>query len=316
MHEASAGKDTVTGHWEMTGVVTTTPMATFPDGFPSAIMTELRALTPRPWLANKVASGTTSLDECGDEQVRTGGLILYTSADSVIQVAAHEAVVPLDELYAICEGARAVADRHRIGRVIARPFVGTSRAWQRTYNRRDFSMIPPEPTLCDRLGAAGIPVVGVGKISDIFAGHGISQSFHSEGNADGMRIALDALDELEHGLLFVNLVDFDMLYGHRNDVAGFANALAAMDAWIPLLRAQLRADDAVMMTADHGNDPTTPGTDHTREDVPLVVFGPRIKPISLGARSSFCDLGQSVATAFGLPAPLPRGTAFWNEVMV
>jgi phosphopentomutase len=315
MREASNGKDTITGHWEMAGLLTTEALSTYPDGFPPAITGPLAAAAAgRPLLGNKVASGTAILDELGARHLETGGLILYTSADSVLQLAAHEEVVPLPELYRICVAARAIADVHHIGRVIARPFVGRPGAFRRTYNRRDYSLVPPEPTLCDRLTAGGVPVVGVGKISDIFAGRGVGTSLHTEGNLDGMRVTLEALDGLAHGLLFVNLVDFDMVYGHRNDARGFAAALEELDDWIPELRAHLRAEDAVFLTADHGNDPTTPGTDHTRERVPLLVFGPRVRPRPLGVRASFCDLGQSVATALGI-APLARGVDLWSEVV-
>lgn len=314
MAEASAGKDTITGHWEMAGLWTDEPMTTYPRGFPVEITSRLEAIAGRPLLGNKVASGTEIIDELGAIHLGTGGLILYTSADSVLQIAAHEDVVPLPELYRICQAARVLADEHRIGRVIARPFVGAPGAFRRTYNRRDFSLVPPQPTLCDRLTAAGIPVIGVGKIWDIFAGRGISTSLHTEGNADGMRATLDAVDALGHGLLFVNLVDFDMLYGHRNDAPGFAAALADLDAWLPRLEARLRGGDAVFLTADHGNDPTTPGTDHTRERVPVLAFGPRIRPLDLGQRTSFSDLGQSIATAFALTPPLGHGHDFWREI--
>ncbi len=313
MREASAGKDTITGHWEMAGLVTQTAMATFPRGFPEPITTALAAAAGRGLLGNKAASGTAIIDELGARHMKTGDLILYTSADSVLQIAAHEQVVPLPELYRICEAARLIADRHHIGRVIARPFVGQPGAFRRTYNRRDFALIPPAPTLLDDLRAAGLDVIGVGKISDIFAGRGLSKSLHSEGNADGLRLTLDALRAFERGLLFVNLVDFDMLYGHRNDVAGFARALAELDAWLPALQAALNVDDLVFITADHGNDPTTPGTDHTRERVPLLAFGPSVRPAALGTRASFCDLGQTIAQALGAP-PLARGTSFLDAI--
>jgi phosphopentomutase len=313
MTQASAGKDTITGHWEMAGLVTTDPMATFPDGFPPAITDELTRVSGRRLIGNIPASGTEIIEQLGAEHMSTGALILYTSADSVLQIAAHEDVVPLDELYRICSAARVIADHHRIGRVIARPFVGPPPAFRRTYNRRDFAMVPPAPTLCDTLTAAHIPVVGVGKISDIFADRGVPTSHHSAGNSDGMSITLDVLAHLREGLLFVNLVDFDMLYGHRNDCPGFAHALEAFDAWLPQLSAALRPDDVVFVTADHGNDPTAPGTDHTRERVPLLAFGPRVRPGTLGIRSSFCDLGQTVAVALGGPALL-RGHGFWDQV--
>ena len=309
MREASAGKDTITGHWEMAGLVTEVAMATFPDGFPREITAPLRTAAGRGLLGNKAASGTAIIDELGAQHVATGDLILYTSADSVLQLAAHEEVVPLVELYRICEAARAIADRHQIGRVIARPFVGTPGAFTRTYNRRDFSLVPPAPTLLDHVRDAGQSVVGIGKISDIFAGRGLGYSLHSEGNRDGMHLTLEALATLDRGLLFVNLVDFDMVYGHRNDVAGFARALVELDRWLPDLEAALRPDDAVFITADHGNDPTTPGTDHTREHVPLLAFGHPVRPARLGTRASFCDLGQTIAEGLGV-APLARGESF------
>jgi phosphopentomutase len=309
MREASAGKDTITGHWEMAGLVTEQAMATFPNGFPRAITDELRVVAGRELLGNKTASGTAIIDELGPEHLATGALILYTSADSVLQIAAHEEIVPLPELYAICGKARAIADRYRIGRVIARPFVGAPGSFKRTYNRRDYALHPPAPTLCDVVAAAGLPTVGVGKIGDIFAGHGIGESLHSEGNGDGLRLTLEAIARVRRGLLFVNLVDFDMVYGHRNDAPGFARALAELDAWLPAFRAALQPGDAAFITADHGNDPTTPGTDHTRERVPLLAFGPAARPAPLGERASFCDLGQTIAAGLGLPA-LARGASF------
>jgi phosphopentomutase len=314
MHEASAGKDTITGHWEMAGVITTEAMATFPRGFPPEITDALTAATGREWLGNKTASGTAIIEELGAQHLATGKLILYTSADSVLQIAAHEGVVPLPQLYEICEKARAIADRYRIGRVIARPFVGTAGKFSRTYNRRDYALVPSEPTLCDVIAGAGLDVVGVGKISDIFGGRGITRSIHSEGNADGLALTLDALPDLQRGLLFVNLVDFDMLYGHRNDCAGFAAALRQFDAWLPRFQAALRPGDVVFISADHGNDPTTPGTDHTRERVPLLVFGPGVPAVDLGARPSFCDLGQTIAHGLGLP-PLPNGHSFAAQLL-
>jgi phosphopentomutase len=314
MNEASAGKDTITGHWEMAGVVTAQAMPTFPGGFPAAITDALVAASGRGLLGNKTASGTAIIEELGAEHVATGKLILYTSADSVLQLAAHESVVPLPELYAICEKARAIADGYRIGRVIARPFVGVPGKFSRTYNRRDYALAPPETTLCDAVAGAGLDVVGIGKISDIFGGRGITRAIHSEGNGDGLALTLDALSRLAGGLLFVNLVDFDMLYGHRNDCPGFAAALCQFDDWLPLLRARLQPGDVVFITADHGNDPTTPGTDHTRERVPLLAFGPGVRAVNLGARASFCDLGQTIADGLGLPA-LRRGQSFAAQIL-
>jgi phosphopentomutase len=313
MREASAGKDTITGHWEMAGLVTTKAMATFPNGFPPEITGALAAAAGRGLLGNKAASGTAIIEELGREHVATGKLILYTSADSVLQIAAHEEIVPLPELYAICEKARAICDQHQIGRVIARPFVGEPGSFKRTYNRRDYAMLPPAPTLCDVVAAAGLPTVGVGKISDIFAGKGIGESLHSEGNADGLRLTLEAMARVRRGLLFVNLVDFDMVYGHRNDAPGFARALGELDAWLPAFRAALAPGDAAFITADHGNDPTTPGTDHTRERVPLLAFGPDLRAAALGERASFCDLGQTIADGLGVPA-LARGASFLDLV--
>ncbi|HEY7371315.1 MAG TPA: phosphopentomutase [Polyangia bacterium] len=313
MREASAGKDTITGHWEMAGLVTTRALATFPNGFPREITAPLATAAGRGLLGNKTASGTAIIDELGPQHMATGDLILYTSADSVIQIAAHEEVVPLRELYRICEAAREIADRHQIGRVIARPFVGQPGAFKRTYNRRDFALVPPAPTLLDHVRDAGQSVVGIGKISDIFAGRGVGFSVHSEGNADGLHLTLEALATLDRGLLFVNLVDFDMLYGHRNDSAGFARALVELDRWLPSFEAALRADDVAFITADHGNDPTTPGTDHTREQVPLLAFGPGVRPARLGARASFCDLGQTIAEGLGV-APLAHGESFLSAL--
>jgi len=313
MTEASAGKDTITGHWEMAGLLTTEALATFPHGFPPEITGPLRTAAGRGLIGNKTASGTAIIDELGPRHMATGELILYTSADSVLQIAAHEEVVPLSELYLICAAAREIADRNRIGRVIARPFVGHPGSFRRTYNRRDFSLVPPAPTLLDRIAGAGMEVVGIGKIWDIFAGRGVTRSIHSEGNADGMRLTVEAIATIQRGLLFVNLVDFDMLYGHRNDVTGFARALVELDAWLPRLEAALAPGDAVFITADHGNDPTTPGTDHTRERVPLLAFGPAVRPAALGTRASFSDLGQTVAAGLGL-ASLDRGASFLGEI--
>jgi phosphopentomutase len=314
MNEASAGKDTITGHWEMAGIVTDQAMPTFPEGFPEEITAALAAAAGRSLLGNKPASGTAIIDELGEQHLATGELILYTSADSVLQIAAHEEVVPLTELYAVCEKARAIADRYLIGRVIARPFIGAPGHFQRTYNRRDYAMVPPQPTLCDVVASGGLACVGVGKIGDIFGGRGLTESLHSEGNRDGMRLTLEALARLPAGLLFVNLVDFDMVYGHRNDCPGFYGALRELDAWLPAFQAALRPGDVAFITADHGNDPTTPGTDHTRERVPLLVFGPGVRPVGLGVRGSFCDLGQTIADGLGLQ-PLRRGESFLDKIL-
>jgi phosphopentomutase len=313
MREASAGKDTITGHWEMAGVVTAQAFPTFPGGFPPEIVDALVAIARRPIIGNKPASGTAIIDELGPEHLSTGALIVYTSADSVLQIAAHNDVVPLAELHRICAEARLLADRYRIGRVIARPFVGRPGSFRRTYDRKDWPIVCPEDTLLDRLTAAGVPVTGIGKIGDIFGGRGIDESVHSEGNSDGLRLTLEALRAMDRGLLFVNLVDFDMLYGHRNDCDGFRRALEELDAWLPHFLNALGDDDVAFLTADHGNDPTTPGTDHTRERVPILAFGARVHPAALGVRDAFCDLGQTVAEALAID-PLPRGRSFLAQI--
>jgi phosphopentomutase len=313
MREASAGKDTITGHWEMAGVVTDQAFPTFPRGFPPEIIGPLAKLAGRPIIGNKPASGTAIIEELGPEHMATGALIVYTSADSVLQIAAHKDIVPVPELHRICAEARTLVDPFRIGRVIARPFVGKSGGFRRTYDRRDWPIVCPEDTLLDHLTVAGVPVIGIGKIYDIFGGRGVEDSLHSEGNVDGMRLTLEALRSMDRGLLFVNLVDFDMLYGHRNDCDGFRHALEDLDDWIPQFCNALGDDDMAFLTADHGNDPTTPGTDHTREHVPLLAFGGRLRPAELGVRASFCDLGQTIADALAID-PLPRGTSFLAQL--
>ncbi len=310
MIEASAGKDTTTGHWEMAGLRVEKPFSTFPDGFPPEILDPFVARTGRGVLGNKPASGTVILDELGDEHVATGKWIVYTSADSVFQIAAHEEVIPLEELYRGCEIARKILDEHYVGRVIARPFVGTSGAWKRTYNRKDFSMVPPAPTVLDAISGRGLPVVGIGKIPDIYAGRGITESIHTEGNADGLDKMLDVLGRVDAGLVFNNLVDFDMLYGHRNNPAGYYQCLQEFDGFLPRLEKALRPGDLVLITADHGNDPTTPSTDHSREHVPILAFGPGCGAgRDLGVRATFSDVGATLAEAFGVPPPA-HGTSF------
>jgi phosphopentomutase len=317
MHEASHGKDTTTGHWEMAGLVIEQPLKNYPDGLPRALLDEFARDIGRGVIGGQAASGTTIIEELGAEHLRTGKPIVYTSADSVFQIAAHEQVIPLDELYRMCAVARRLCDRERIGRVIARPFVGELGHFQRTYNRRDFSLEPPAPTVLDRIGEAGLPVVGIGKIWDIFAGHGVATNVHSEGNADGMARTLDEIERLDRGLVFLNLVDFDMLYGHRRDPRGYFSALQQFDTWLPSLRHRLGARDLAIVTADHGNDPTFRGTDHTREYVPLLAFdgaghsaGPGAKAgRDLGVRGGFFDVAQTLCEAFALPA-WPRGDSF------
>lgn len=296
----SAGKDSTTGHWEIAGVQLERPFPTYPHGFPPELVAEFAARTGRGVLGNVVGSGTAILEEYGAAHVRTGDWILYTSADSVFQIAAHEAVVPLAELYAACEAARAMlVAPHDVSRVIARPFVGTIGAWQRTKNRRDYSIAPPAETLLDALEAAGVPRAGVGKVDDLFAGRGLA-SRHVAANAEGIAAIGEWLREASGGLLFANLVDFDTQFGHRNDVPGFAGALREFDAALPMLLSHLREDDLLLITADHGNDPTTPSTDHARERVPLLVAGPRVRPGPVGERETFADLGATVAEWLGV----------------
>ena len=314
--EISAGKDTSTGHWEMAGLEITEAFPVFPDGFPEEILASFRERTGRQVLGNKPASGTVILDELGEEHMRTGALIVYTSGDSVFQIAAHEDVVPLAELYRYCEIARAILDPYHVGRVIARPFIGPGRGrFQRTYNRHDYSVPPPEPTVLDRAAESGIAVVGVGKIDDIFVGRGITRKVKSEGNADGMEKMLALCENTPRGILFNNLVDFDAKYGHRRDVRGYYACLQEFDDYLAQLMTRVRPDrDLVVLTADHGNDPTMPGSDHTREYVPLLAFGPRgAAGVDLGIRTTFADIAATVAEIFDLEAP-PRGTSFWSQI--
>jgi len=315
MAEQSQGKDTTTGHWEMMGVVLQKGFTTFPQGFPAELMEAwLRDSGAPGYLGNKTASGTVILDELGEEHLRTGKPIVYTSADSVFQIAAHEQKVPLQTLYRWCEAARSIGKPYGLARVIARPFVGDGAGrFKRTYNRRDFSQPPPKGTVLDRLAAKGVRVVGVGKIPDIYDGQGIAESVHTEGNADGLRKTAEMLRTLAPGFLFVNLVDTDMLYGHRRDPDGYARALVEIDAALPSIAAGLRDDDVLVLTADHGNDPTFPGSDHTREYVPLIAWSPRrTAGADLGVRDSFADLGATVAEYFGVAAPL--GKSFLRAV--
>ncbi len=294
--EASQGKDTVTGHWELAGVISDTPFATFPDGFPPEILDPFRAAAGREILGNVASSGTEILDRLGEEHQATGRPIVYTSADSVFQVAAHNDTIPLEELYRICEAAREILDPHRVARVIARPFVGTPGAWERTYDRKDYAMAPPRPTLLDRVAQAGLPVIGVGKIEDIFSGQGVTESFHTEGNMDGLRRVASLLPRTDGGLVFVNLVDFDMVYGHRRDPEGYARALEEADAFLPTLLAGCSDDDLVLLTADHGCDPTFPAhTDHTREHVPLLAWSRGLSGGPAEAQDTFAAVAATVA---------------------
>ena len=314
MAERSAGKDTTTGHWEMVGVILEKGFTTFPHGFPPELMREWLQLSGAPgYLGNKPASGTVIIEELGREHLATGWPIVYTSADSVFQIAAHEQKVPLATLYAWCKAARTVGQKYGIARVIARPFVGEPGKFVRTYDRRDFSQPPPPGTVLDMLAGAGVQIVGVGKIPDIYDGRGMARSVHTEGNADGLRKTEELLGDLGSSLLFVNLVDTDMLYGHRRDPVGYASALQEIDTALPAIASALRGDDVLVLTADHGNDPTFPGSDHTREQVPLLAYSPRrVRGNALGVRESFADLGATVAEYFGVAAP--RGRSFLEEI--
>jgi phosphopentomutase len=311
---ASPGKDTTTGHWEMVGVHLAKPFPLYPHGFPPEIMHEFERRTGRASLGNKAASGTEIIEELGEEHMRTGSPIVYTSADSVFQVAAHEEVIPLWEMYKICETARDILrGPHEVGRVIARPFEGQPGAFTRTANRKDFAVPPPKGMLLDQLEDLDIPVFSVGKIFDIFLGRGIGPHEKTKSNADGMTKTLAALEEQDRGLIYVNLVDFDQLYGHRNDVEGYARALEEVDAWLPKLFDKLEPDDLAIFTADHGCDPTTSSTDHSREYVPLLAYRPR-KPegVDLGLRPTLSDIGQTVAENFG--ARIAQGQSFLQAI--
>jgi phosphopentomutase len=315
MAERSAGKDSVTGHWELMGVVLDRAFPTFPHGFPPEMMRAFESRIGRRALGNVVASGTAMIDELGAEHMRTGQPIVYTSADSVFQIAAHENVVPLAILYAWCEVAFEIAVVEAgLGRVIARPFVGQPGAFRRTANRHDYAMPPTGETLLDRLSAAGQAVTAIGKIADLFAGRGIHTSLPTASDDHGMDAVAASLSAVEHGLIFANLVDFDTVYGHRNDVTGYARNLERFDRRLAALLPALGADDLLVITADHGNDPTTPSTDHSREHVPILIYGAGVRGgTNIGCRDTFADLGQSLSEAFGI-APLAHGTSFLREI--
>ncbi len=309
----SAGKDSTTGHWELCGLILPQPFPTYPAGFPAEVVEEFGRRTGRGVLGNRAASGTAILDELGEEHVRTGKWIVYTSADSVFQVAAHEEVVPLGELYEACRIARELLQPpHGVSRVIARPFVGTRGAWSRTSRRKDLSLPPPGPTLLDRLADAHIPRVGIGKVDDLFAGRNID-SIHTATNAEAYTLIEGSLVAMRRGLLFANVIEFDQSWGHRNDARGFARGLQELDAALPRLLDRVREDDLVIFTADHGNDPTTASTDHSREVVPMLAYGGRVRPAALGERTTFADIGQTIADFLGVPA-LPAGTSFLKEI--
>ncbi len=312
--ELTLAKDTTCGHWEMAGLPLKTAFQTFPGGFPAAFIDAFERRIGRRTLGNEVASGTEIIQRLGDEHVRTGAPIVYTSADSVFQIAAHEDVIPLEELYRICETAREMLDGDLlVGRVIARPFTGESGRYTRTENRRDYALPPFSDTILDALDRKGLPVVAVGKIEDIFCHRGITVSDHTRNNRDGVAAARRYMESGQGSFLFVNLVDFDMLYGHRNDVEGYAAALEYFDAQLPGLLAALAEGDMLMITADHGCDPTHPGTDHTREHIPLLVYGGGVKPVPLGTRASFADIGATVY-AYLCGETWTAGTSFLSEI--
>jgi phosphopentomutase len=317
MAESSPGKDSVTGHWELTGLVLERPFPVFPMGFPRELMDEFERRIGRGTLANKAASGTAILDELGAEHLRSGKPIVYTSADSVFQIAAHEDVVPVPELYRWCEIAYELAGVGLgVGRVIARPFIGAPGAFRRTANRRDFALTPFAPTLLDHVKEAGFPVVAIGKIEDLFAGRGITTATHTTSDEHGMDEVLQAMTTAPRGLIFANLVDFDTVYGHRNDAAGYAANLERVDARLGELMGRLAPRDLLVVTADHGNDPTTPSTDHSREYVPVFLMGAAVRPgVDLGTLQTFADVGQTLAQVFGV-GPLQHGSSFLKQILL
>ena len=314
MTEVSKGKDTTIGHWEIAGVISPKPLPTFPEGFPRELLDEFEKETGRKVICNKPYSGTEVIKDYGREHVETGALIVYTSADSVFQIAAHEDVVPIEELYRYCEIARRLCTgRYGVGRVIARPFEG-ERPYKRTSRRHDYSLVPPKETMLDAICAAGQKVLAVGKINDIFAGQGISGMVRTAGNAEGIDRTIEYLGQDFEGLCFINLVDYDMLYGHRNDVDGYAKALTYFDERLPEILAAMREDDLLMITADHGCDPITPSTDHSREYTPLVIAGARVKAgVNLGTRSSFADTAATILDYLGVKGEI-AGESFLKEI--
>lgn len=312
--ERSAGKDTTTGHWEIAGCPVDTPFPTFPEGFPAQLLARFEAATGHGVLGNRPASGTVIIDELGEEHLRTGRPIVYTSGDSVFQLAAHEEAFGLDELYRCCAVARELVDDLGVGRVIARPFVGEVGSFRRTSRRRDYSRRPPQPTVLDALEGAGHTVVGVGKIHDIFAGAGVTEKIPTADNREGVQRTVEVMARLDAGLIFTNLVDFDALYGHRRDPQGYARCLEDFDRQLPSLLEALRPSDVLILTADHGNDPTMPGTDHTRERVPLLVCGPAAAAgVDLGTGDSFADIAATLRDIFDLP-PSSHGQSFLPKI--
>lgn len=314
MKEASRGKDITIGHWEIAGIISEKPLPTYPDGFPKEVLDEFTRLTGRGVLCNRPYSGTEVIKDYGDEHVKTGDLIVYTSADSVFQIAAHEDIVPLETLYDYCKKARQMLQgKHGVGRVIARPFVGTSGNYTRTAHRHDYSLQPPQTTMLDLIQEAGKSVIAVGKINDIFAGKGISEFVYTSGNAEGIERTIEYLDKDFEGLCFVNLVDYDMLYGHRRDVDGYARAMTYFDEKLLDIMGKLREDDVLMITADHGCDPAYKATtDHTREHTPLIMYGKNIKPVNYGTRETFADIAATVLDYLGVDKQV-SGTSMYHK---
>lgn len=316
LQESSMGKDTTIGHWEIAGIVSPDPLPTYPNGFPEEVLKPFREATGRGVLANAPWSGTAVINEYGDEHVRTGDLIVYTSADSVFQIAAHEDVVPPEQLYEYCRIARKILQgKHGVGRVIARPFIGTSGNYTRTSNRHDFSLEPPKETMLDAVKAAGLDSIAVGKIYDIFASRGTTEHVYTKGNTDGMNKTMEYADKDFHGLCFINLVDFDMLYGHRRNIDGYAEALTEFDGWLAKFMEKMGDDDLVMITADHGCDPAyTATTDHTREYVPLLVMGKGVKPVNLGTRTCFGNIAATICELLDVKMET-EGKSFASEIL-
>lgn len=314
--EVSKGKDTTTGHWEMTGVLVETPFKTYENGFPKEIIEEFERKTNRKVIGNKPASGTDILDELGEQQMKTGEVIVYTSADSVFQIAAHEEIIPLDELYRMCEIAREIMmGENAVARIIARPFIGTPGSFERTANRRDYSLSPFEDTVLDNIKNANLDVIGVGKIEDIFNKQGITEAIHTKDNMDGVDQTINYMKKDNKGLIFTNLVDFDSKYGHRRDVEGYKNALEEFDARIPEILENMKDDDILIINSDHGNDPTYKGTDHTREYIPILIYGKNVvNGYNLGTRNSFADIGATVADILNVDSP-KNGKSFKNEII-
>lgn len=313
LQELSAGKDTTVGHWELAGIVTEQPFKVYANGFPQSLIDAFVAETGRNIMANRPASGTEIIEALGPKQMETGDWIVYTSADSVFQIAAHEDVIPLEELYNACKIARRLCDPYHVARVIARPYIGEAGSFKRTYNRHDYGVPPHSPTVLDLIKESGKEMVGVGKIGDIFSDQGLTGSIRSAGNADGLAKTIAHFPKLKDGLMFVNLIDFDALYGHRRDPQGFAGALREFDGILPQLLSVIGDDDLLLLTADHGNDPTHPGSDHTREHVPVIAYQKNSTGRDLGIRDGFCDIAATIAEALGL-SYLGLGTSFYREL--